>query len=253
MSMVRSIASDSSSACSVDLWSSASESEGSDAAARARAEEAQQARRRDNTRAWLKRRFVCILCEMAVEEQLQRTGCTSRQLAGRLSSFRRRCQGHDLEGLLVFTGPQLDDAAADALQRDADVVLSQYDEPVPENDYHWIYSEQVGGHEHPQRHQVEQTIQQLLLRSLRPQLRTASSEIFIQRAVTAAGGCLYRDSIMLLWPLLSSADRFAFQQWYQGRPVGLPEPPASARGVDDFPEPARGSCDPDPRQRARAP
>ena len=252
--MVRSVASDSSSAAySVDLWSSASESEGSNKEARLRAAADLQERRRNNTRAWLRRRFVCIFCEMAVEEQLQRTGCTSRQLAGRLSAFKRRCQGHDLEGLLVFTRPQLDNAAANNLQRDAEVVLNKYDEPVPENDYNWIYSDQVGGPEQPQRHQVEQTIQQLLLRSLRPQLRTGSAEVFIQRAVTAAGGCLYRDAIMLLWPLLSSEDRFAFQQWYQGRPAGFQVQPTSTSVADTLPEPASGSRDPDPRQRDWAP
>ena len=126
------------------------------------------------------------------------------------------------------------------------LVLRKFDEPVPENDLHWIYSDQVGGPCDPQRHQIEQKVLRLLLNSLKPGLRTPAADVFIQRAIAAAGGCLYRDALMLVWPLLSCDDRFQLQQWYQSYKTSRTELPASSRPAVEQPEPARGSRDPAP-------
>ena len=214
-----------------------------EAAARARAEEAQQERRRQNTREWLRRRMVSILCELTLESGWTKAGYSSRQVSGRRSSHNRRCQGHSLDGVLTFTLPQLEARQADELRNDVELILQQYDEPVPPNDLVWIYSDQVGRAQDPQRHHVEQALQHLLLRSLAPRLHTRTAPDLIKRIILAAGGCLYRDSLMLVWPLLSSEDRYLFQQWYQGSPAA----PLDNRAMEwDAPEPARGSRDPAP-------
>ncbi|OLP93464.1 hypothetical protein AK812_SmicGene24631 [Symbiodinium microadriaticum] len=235
--MVRSVAS---SMSDYDSDRSLSDSdEGSDTstarAARERALDEQAARHRRNLQEWYRRRLVCILCEEALMASME--GRSSRQLAGRLSAFQRRCPGHSVEGVVDIAAPQLVGALAEALRHDTSLVLQLYDTPLPPNDAAWIYSDQIGRSTDPQRHVVEQQMQMLLQRSLSAKLRMGALHSFTRRAITVAGGCLYRDFMLLLWPLLSDEHRLAFQQWFHGWSYGVPELESPA----DVPEPARGS------------
>ncbi|OLQ03703.1 hypothetical protein AK812_SmicGene13293 [Symbiodinium microadriaticum] len=163
-------------------------------------------------------------------------GSSSRQRAGRLSAFQRRCPGHSVEGVVDIAVPQMVGAHAEAWRHDTSLVLQLYDTPLPPNDVAWIYSDQIGRSTDPQRHVVEQQMQMLLQRSLSATLRMGALHSFARRATTVAGGCLYRDFMLLLWPLLSDEHRLAFQQWFQGWSYGVPELESPA----DAPEPARG-------------
>ena len=215
--------------------------EGSDTsnarAARERAANEQAERHRRNLQEWYRRRLVCIMCEEAFTASME--GRSSRQIAGRLSAFQRRCQGHSAKGVVDITTPQLDGTQAEALHHDVLLVLQLYDTPIPPNDAAWIYSDQIGRSTDPQRHVVEQQMQMLLQRSLSAELRMGALRTFTRRATTVAGGCLYRDFLLLLWPLLSDANRLVFQQWFHGWSCGVQEP----EDPDDVPEPARGSRD----------
>ncbi|CAE6939490.1 unnamed protein product [Symbiodinium sp. KB8] len=223
--MVRSIASSDSGTdflCSSDSSDSGDLSDSaSAAAARERADRAEAERRRRNFREWYRRRLAVTLCELAVAAMYQRDCQSSRQITGRLSAYKRRCAGHTTGSVVAFTLPQLDRSAAQALQHDCDLIHELYEEPFPQNDETWIYSDMVGRHQDPGRVQVEQRVQLFLLQSLVPRLQSAGPE-FLHRAVLCAGGGLYRDFIWLVWPLLTSDDRFVFQQWYYGQPESRP-------------------------------
>ena len=54
----------------------------------------------------------------------------------------------------------------------------------------------------------------LLQQSMAPRLRTKEPTTFLQRSIAAAGGNLYRDVILLVWPLFTDQDRLEFQMWY---------------------------------------
>ena len=244
--MVRSIASSDSGTdflCSSDTSDSGGLSDTASAtAARERADRAEAERRRRNFREWFRRRLAVTLCELAVAAMYQRDCQSSRQITGRLSAYKRRCAGHTTGSVVAFTLPQLDRSAAQALQHDCDLIHELYEEPLPQNDETWIYSDMVGRPQDPGRAQVEQRVQLFLLQSLVPRLQSAGPE-FLHRAILCAGGGLYRDFIWLVWPLLTSDDRFAFQQWYYGQT----ENQHAGRVASEQPEPARGSRDPAPR------
>ncbi|CAE7515431.1 SMC1 [Symbiodinium necroappetens] len=230
--MVRSLASSD----SPPSYSEGSDSEdGSEspttAAARERAARERVERHWRNLQSWNRRRLVATLCEQAYAEQLATTECSVRQVAGRLSAFKRRCNGRDADGLVEFTLPQLEPPRSDNLRHDVATVLRLYDGQIPPNDRAWILSEQVGRLEDPGRKMVEQQFELLLQRSLAPQLRTTAAQEFVHRAIANAGGSLYRDFMLLLWPLLSTPDRFRFQQWYQSRHQAEPDEPREAIGT----------------------
>ncbi|OLP82599.1 hypothetical protein AK812_SmicGene36740 [Symbiodinium microadriaticum] len=227
---------------------------GSQEAARIDADEQEALRRRGNFKIWYRRRLTIIIFELALEKAFQQECSSSRQVAGKLSSFRRRCQGHDTEGIMYLALPQLNSEVGASARRDYELLQSLYEAPMPPNDETWIYSAMVGRHQDPGRQQVEHRLQLLLLRSLGARLQTATPE-FLYRALLNASGGLYRDFLWVVWPLLTDEDRRDFQQWYYS---GSDEPPA--RPTDetaalrmaveehesDSPEPARGSRDPAP-------
>ena len=245
--MVRSLASSDSGSDMLSSDSSGAEpASPAAAAARARAEQAERVRRRHNFREWFRRRLAVMLCELAVEAMYQRDCQSSRQIAGRLSAFRRRCTGHTLESVVAFTLPQLGQTSAQAVQHDHELLLELYEVPIPPNDEDWIYSDMVGRHQDPNRAQVEQRVQLLLLQSLVPRLHSAGTEL-LHRAILAAGGGLYRDFIWLVWPLLTDGDRYTFQQWYYNQSAATL--PAEDNLAPEQPEPARGSRDPAPAPR----
>ncbi|CAE7947378.1 unnamed protein product [Symbiodinium sp. KB8] len=142
-----------------------------------------------------------------------------------------------LDGLLQLARPQLVPARAEGLLRDAQLLQRLCDETIPPNDHTWIYSDQVGNSDSPARHRVEQRTQLLLQQSLAPRLRTKEPTTFIQRAITTAGGNFYRDFIFLVWPLFTDQDRLEFQTWYYnhdgaGVPPDVPEHvPSSSSGI----------------------
>ncbi|OLP81721.1 LINE-1 retrotransposable element ORF2 protein [Symbiodinium microadriaticum] len=239
--MVRSLASSDSSDSDAASLSSLSRdsSVGSEGAVarRARADQLNAERHRENAKQWFKRRLVAILCEMALVDQLQEDGRSYRQVSGRISWFTRQCQGQSLDGLLQLARPQLVPARAEGLLRDAQLLQRLCDETIPPNDHTWIYSDQVGNSDSPARHRVEQRTQLLLQQSLAPRLRTKEPTTFIQRAITTAGGNFYRDFIFLVWPLFTDQDRLEFQTWYYnhdgaGVPPDVPEHvPSSSSGI----------------------
>ena len=204
---------------------------------RMRADQQAATRHRENARLWYQRRLVVILCEMALVEQLQLDGRSSRQVSGRLSWFTRQCQGQSVEDVLSLARPQLVLARAEELVRDARLLQRLFEEPVPENDYQWIYSSQVGNATDPERYRMEQRAQLLLLQSLPQRMCVRDTATFVQRAVATTGGNLYRDFILLMWPLFNDTDRLAFQTWYQGYTTAETAPgcsrpePSSASGL----------------------
>ncbi|CAE7260287.1 unnamed protein product [Symbiodinium necroappetens] len=119
-----------------------------------------------------------------------------------------------LDGLLQLARPRLVPARVEGLLQDAQLLQRFCDETIPPNDHTWIYSDQVGNSDSPARHRVEQRTQLLLQQSLAPRLRTKETTTFIQRAITTAGGNFYRDFIFLVWPLFTDQDRLEFQTWY---------------------------------------
>ena len=236
--MVRSVASSSSDSSASSLSSlhfHSSESEGG-AERRRRADQQAADRHRENIRLWYQRRLVVILCEMALAEQLQLDGKSSRQASGRLSWFTRQSQGQTAADVVSLVRPQLVPARAEQLVQDTQLVLQLFTEPVPENDYQWIYSNQVGNAEDPQRFRMEQRIELLLLQSLPQRLHARDTAMFVQRALAATGGNLYRDFLLIIWPLLNDTDRLAFQTWYHGYAAAE----AEALG-DSRPEPSSAS------------
>ncbi|CAE7223913.1 GIP [Symbiodinium sp. KB8] len=204
---------------------------------RARADQLNAERHRENAKQWFKRRLVAILCEMALVDQLQEDGRSYRQVSGRISWFIRQCQGQSLDGILQLARPQLVPARAAGLLQDVQLLQGLCDEAIPPNDHTWIYSDQVGNSNSPARHRVEQRTQLLLQQTLAPRLHTQEPTTFIQRAITTAGGNLYRDFIFLVWPLFTNQDRLEFQTWYYnhdgaGVPPDVPEHvPSSSSGI----------------------
>ncbi|CAE7830927.1 unnamed protein product [Symbiodinium sp. KB8] len=185
-------------------------------------------RHRANTKVWYERRLAVVVCEMALEEQLCQDGRSSRQISGRRSWFNRQTQGQTVDGVLLLTQPQLVQQRYNGVQSDVRLLQRLFAQPTPPNDYDWIYSDQVGRMEDPARHQVEQRIALLLVGSLAPRLQLRNSNDFVHRAVTITGGNLYRDFILLMWPLLTDSDRLSFQQWYQGSSAPPPAMDAPA-------------------------
>ncbi|OLQ02737.1 hypothetical protein AK812_SmicGene14373 [Symbiodinium microadriaticum] len=221
--MVRSVASPSSSDSDMLQSSLDTHSEtGSQEAARIDADEQEALRRRGNFKIWYRRRLTIIIFELALEKAFQQECSSSRQVAGKLSSFRRRCQGHDTEGIMYLALPQLNSEVGASARRDYELLQSLYEAPMPPNDETWIYSAMVGRHQDPGRQQVEHRLQLLLLRSLGARLQTSTPE-FLYRALLNASGGLYRDFLWVVWPLLTDEDRRDFQQWYYS---GSDEPPA---------------------------
>ncbi|OLQ09519.1 Copia protein [Symbiodinium microadriaticum] len=174
---------------------------------------------------------------MALVDQLQEDGRSYRQVSGRISWFIRQCQGQSLDGILQLARPQLVPARAAGLLQDVQLLQGLCDEAIPPNDHTWIYSDQVGNSNSPARHRVEQRTQLLLQQTLAPRLHTQEPTTFIQRAITTAGGNLYRDFIFLVWPLFTNQDRLEFQTWYYnhdgaGVPPDVPEHvPSSSSGI----------------------
>ena len=238
--MVRSVASSSSG--EVGPAYTSEDSDSSEGSGQERAAEARAERFRGHRRDWFRRHSMELLCELALERQLREGDSADRRLAARVATFRRRCRGRTAEDIVEFTLPQLAQPSASALCQDAAAILQLLDTPVPPNDEHWILSDQVGRTEDPQRHRVEQRMQLLLRPTLDQYLHGTSAQAFLDRLVADANGFLYRDFMLLMWPLLSQEDRFLFQQWYQGRTAD--HYPAAAR--PEQPERARGSSDPPP-------
>ena len=245
-SMVRSLASLSSSDSCGSLSSEPSarsrESAGA-AERRLQAEQAQEERRRENASLWYRRRLVAIRCEMAIEAQLRSESRTSRQISGRISWFNRQCQGQTLEGIIQLTQPQLEEPRGSTLARDTQLLQRLFATPVPVNHQTWIYSDQVGNPSDPGRHLVEQRMQLLLQRHLVPPLGLEEPADFLHRAINSTRGNLYRDFILLMWPLVWDPARLDFQAWYQGRPTMEPETATEqpAHPMEDEPEPASSS------------
>ena len=185
---------------------------------------------------------MALLCELALARQLRAGDPTDRRLAARVATFHRRCRGRSAEDIVEFTLPQLAQPLAAALCQDVTAILQLLDTPVPSNDQDWILSDQVGRASDPQRHRVEQRVQLLLRQTLAQHLHVVSVQTYLDRLVADANGFLYREFMLLMWPLLSQEDRFLFQQWYQGRVEG---PPPATRPPEQ-PERARGSRDPPP-------
>ena len=183
-----------------------------------------------------------LLCELALERQLRENDPTDRRLTARVATFHKRCRGRTAEDIVEFTLPQLAQPSASTLCQDATAILQLLDTPVPPNDQNWILSDQVGRTGDPQRHRVEQRMQLLLRPALDQHLQGASAQTFLDRLVADANGFLYRDFMLLMWPLLPQEDRFLFQQWYQGNTAD--QPPVAR--LPEQPERARGSGDPPP-------
>ena len=187
---------------------SMSSAEGSaDSAAQRRVAEDQAARFQQNRFEWFRRRAVANLCELAMERQFNISGITGRQLVARMSIFRRRFEGRTAEQLVELTLPQLAQPAANQLHDDATTLLLKVDTPVPPNDREWILSDQVGRVQDPQRHHVDQFHPPLTAQVSVSQLRTPDAAMVLERLMCNAGGCLYRDCILLFWRLLSEDDR----------------------------------------------
>ena len=221
--------------------------------ARARATEAKRERRFENLRAWFARRLVVLLCELSLERQYQDEGRTVRQVAGQLSSFRRRIQGQPAPAVVAFARPQLYEPLAQGLQNDVDCILELLGSEIPPNDYAWMLSDQVGKIGDPSNHQLQQFLRLQLSRSLARHLHSPDPNRFTQQALVYACFGFHVERIWLAWHLLPDEERYAFQCWYAGYTDGRDDVPAMEQEDamldtdENAPEPARGSRDPPPR------
>ena len=187
--------------------------------------------------------------------------CT-RQVAGQLSSFRRRSQGHPAEHIVDLARPTLVGPTAQGLQSDVDRVMAMLGQKLPQNDYTWLFFGPVGRLGDPTKQHIQQQLQLLLARDMEGTLCTHDLARFVQQAVVYAAFGFYVECIWLVWHLFSDHARYAFQSWYHGVPrlePQAPGDPASQLALPmelereereptdaDVPEPARGSRDPPP-------
>ena len=156
-------------------------------------------------------------------------------MSGRLSWFVRQCQGQSQEDILLLAKPQLDLETATGLEHDVQLLMQLYEEPVPENDYGWIYSDVWDN----------LRIRQGTKWSKEPSCSSCSrwprDSVPGTRLSSLSGRSRQRvatstaDLILLLWPLFSNSDRLAFQSWYNGgwidelgRDDNRPEPSSSS-------------------------
>ncbi|CAE7778450.1 unnamed protein product [Symbiodinium sp. CCMP2592] len=269
LAMPRSLASspsDHSSSSSSDSSSTArSDDSSSTKRARARAKaaalRAKEARRMARLLAWFTKKLVVMLCEQLLEAEYKSEGRTTRQVAGMLSSLRRRSQNMSPLEVVAVTRPSLSGDTAQGLQADSSRLLAMLETPIPDNDYTWMFSDKVGNIGDPTRQQVQQHLQLLLVRGLARSLHTPEPERFVQQAVVYASFGWYVECLWLTWHLLSDDDRRAFQRWYHRVPTDspdaiedqLPMELEDAEEADNEPEPARGSRDPRPPVRPRQP
>ena len=200
--------------------------------ARVRAHLEQEFRRQTNLREWFRRRMALLLCEQALAAKLRREDNSARQVAGRLSTFKRQAQGHTAESVVSFTRAQLELPQSTMLEHDTNLILQLLANPVPSNDHAWIYSSQVGRPTDPSKQRMAQHFQLLLVRLVAPKLQLEQARQFVHQAVGFATSGYYRDCILLLWPMLPAEEQFRFQQWYYGFPTGSEDVDAPTGATD---------------------